>query len=281
MIADIETPAFGYEKKLIIVKNSGLFKREVKKKGAAFINQKEQIIDYIKNNVNLIESAICLIFIEEDADKSDKLTKLIEENGVVCNFERQKPVQIAKKLKQITNAYKVNVDENTLMYLIECVGLNMQDLINEIRKLIEYCGEGGRITKELIDILTIKQIESVIFDLTDNLGQKNIACAMQVLNNLIYQKEPLQKILITLYNHFKKLYLVNLSQKYNRNLAESLDLKPNQMFLTTKYRKQAGYFKENELRKILQELTDLDANSKIGLIDLKIGLESILCTYCS
>ena len=163
LIADIETPAFGYEKKLIIVKNSGLFKREVKKKGTAFINQKEQIIDYIKNNVNLIESAICLIFIEEDADKSDKLTKLIDENGVVCNFERQKPVQIAKKLKQITNAYKVNVDENTLMYLIECVGLNMQDLINEIRKLIEYCGEGGRITKELIDILTIKQIESVIF----------------------------------------------------------------------------------------------------------------------
>ena len=30
MIADIETPAFGYSKKLIIARNTGIFKREVK-----------------------------------------------------------------------------------------------------------------------------------------------------------------------------------------------------------------------------------------------------------
>ena len=32
LIADIETPAFGYPKKLIIVKNTGIFKREGKGK---------------------------------------------------------------------------------------------------------------------------------------------------------------------------------------------------------------------------------------------------------
>ena len=30
LIADIETPAFGYSKKLIIARNTGIFKREVK-----------------------------------------------------------------------------------------------------------------------------------------------------------------------------------------------------------------------------------------------------------
>ena len=50
----------------------------------------------------------------------------------------------------------------------------MQDLINEIRKLIEYAGTDGIITKEAIDKLSIKQIESVIFDLTDNLGKRDI-----------------------------------------------------------------------------------------------------------
>lgn len=48
----------------------------------------------------------------------------------------------------------------------------MQDLINEIRKLIEYAGENGKIKKEDIDKLTIKKLESVIFDLTDSLGKK-------------------------------------------------------------------------------------------------------------
>ena len=91
----------------------------------------------------------------------------------------------------------------------------------------------------------------------------------------------MQKILITLYHHFKKLYIIKIAQRENKNIAESLNLKPNQMFLTTKYKAQAKYFDTKELRKILQELTDLDANYKVGLIDLNIGLEAILCRYCS
>ena len=60
-----------------------------------------------------------------------------------------------------------------------------------------------------------------------------------------------------------------------------LNLKPNQTFLVNKYKMQAKYFKERELRKILQELIDLDYNYKVGVIDLQVGLESILCAYCS
>ena len=44
---------------------------------------------------------------------------------------------------------------------------------------------------------------------------------------------------------------------------------------------QAKYFSDNDLRSVLQELIDLDYNYKNGLIDLQVGLESILCRYCS
>lgn len=53
------------------------------------------------------------------------------------------------------------------------------------------------------------------------------------------------------------------------------------MFLVTKYKTQAKYFEEKDLRKVLGEIIDLDANYKIGLIDLEVGLEAILCRYCS
>lgn len=157
----------------------------------------------------------------------------------------------------------------------------MQNLINEIRKLIEYAGINGKIEKNDIDKLSTKQIESVIFDLTDSLGRRDVKNALEILNGLIYNKEPIQKILITLYNHFKKLFLIKLAIKENRNLVESLNLKPNQMFLQAKYKKQADYFSEAELRKIIEEFINLDANYKNGLIDINIGLESILCKYCS
>lgn len=280
IISDIETPAFGYEKKLIIARNTNLFKKSKKTTTSKDNSFETKLASYISENIETLKSSVVLVFVEETVEKN-KLIEAIEKNGVVCNFEVLKPAQISKRLKAICNAYKVNITEQDLQLLIENCGTNMQDLINEIRKLIEYAGEGGKIDKVAIESLSIKQIDAIIFDLTDNLGKKDIKNAMKVLNGLVYNKEPIQKILITLYNHFKKLYIVKLSEKYNRNLVESMNLKPNQMFLTTKYKKQADYFKEVELRKLLEEFINLDKNYKIGQIDLSIGLKSILCNYCS
>ena len=147
----------------------------------------------------------------------------------------------------------------------------MQDLINEIRKLIEYKGQNGTITKSDIDKLCTKQIQA----------KKICGKALDVYKGLIANKEPIQKILVTLYNHFKKLYIIKIAEKNNQNITDAMDLKPNQTFLISKYKAQAKYFEEKELRKILEELINLDANYKIGLIDLEIGLEAILCRYCS
>lgn len=278
LISDIEMPAFGYDKKLIVVKNAGLFKKDGRKKVGSPIQEK--IAEYIKKNYDIIEEAVILVFVENEADKN-VVFEAIAKSGIVCNIEELKPMQLVKKLKQICNLYKVNCDETTLNYLVEISGTNLQNLINEIRKLIEHAGENGTITVEDVNNLSIKQMESVIFELTDNLATKKIDKALEVLDNLIYQKEALQKILITLYNHFKKIYLCNEAVKYNKDVVTSLNLKPNQTFLVTKYKKQASYFKNNELKELLSALIDLDYNSKNGKIDIDIGLRSILCNYCS
>ena len=281
LISDIETPAFGYEKKLIIARNTGILKKEGKRKNAELTKLKEKINEYLNENIKIINESVVLVCVEEEADSKQELYKTIDKLGTVCKFDYQKPIQIEKRLKAICNGYKVQIDSATIQYLIECCGTNMQDLINEIRKLIEYAGENGKIQKEDIDKLAIKKMESIIFELTDNLGKKDITKALEVLKNLIYAKEPIQKILITLYNHFKKIYFTTLAVKYKKDVVNSLNLKPSQTFLVNKYKNQARYFKEKELKEILESLRDLDYNYKNGLIDLEIGLESILCFYCS
>lgn len=278
IISDIETPAFGYEKKLIIAKNTGLFKKEGKKKNIEVEKLKEKIEKYFNENIEEMRESVVLVFIEEEAEKG-KLLDIIEKNGITCKFDEQKPIELQRRLKAICDMYKVNIDSSTLQYFIECCGTNMQILINEIRKLIEFVGSGGTIKKDDIDKLSIRQIESIIFDLTDNLGQKNVSKALEVLHNLIYTKEPIQKILITLYNHFKKLYIVKLCVKYNKDIISSLKLKPNQTFLVNKYKNQSRLFTEENLEIIINELIDLDYKYKIGLIDIDIGLEAILCAY--
>ncbi len=276
LISNMQTPSFGYEKKLIVVRNSGLFEKQGRKKDKAKEELVEKLNYYINENIDQIKDTTVLVFIEEISDKN-KLYTTIEKLGIICNFEELKQNQISARLKSICSSYKVEISNEDINYLIENCGTNMQILINELRKLIEYVGENGTIKKEYIDLLCIKQIQAVIFDLTDNLGKKEISKSIQILDNLIYSKEPIQKILITLYNHFKKIYITKIAIQENKNLAQSLNLKPNQTFLTSKYKTQSGYFKKQELRKILQDITNLDANYKQGLIDLNIGLRTILC----
>ena len=48
IISDIETPSFGYEKKLIIAKNTGLFGKEAKKKTGEISKLKDKLAQYIK-----------------------------------------------------------------------------------------------------------------------------------------------------------------------------------------------------------------------------------------
>lgn len=273
LISDIETPAFGYEKKLIIIRDSNLFKKDCKSP------MKEKFKKYVSENMDIINEAVVIVFIEETVHKMD-LYKTVEKNAVIIETKELKPIEIKNRLKRICAMYKVQISDQNLNYLIETAGTSMQDLINEIRKLIEYAGENGEIQKEDIDKLTIKEIQAIIFDLTDYLGTKNTEKSLEVLNNLIYNKEPLQKIIITLYNHFRKIYLTKLALKERRDLVEVLSLKPNQVFLTTKYRKQAEYFKEKEILQILKELIDLDYKSKSGQIDLDIGLKTVLCKNC-
>ena len=218
LIYNIQSPAFGFDKKLIIVKNSGLFKKDGRKKVGSPIQ--ENVAKYI--NENTLDD-VTIIFIEDSVDKNN-VFEAISKKGIVVEFSELNEISLSRKLKQIASLYKVQISDSNLKYLIEVCGTNMQFLINEIRKLIEYSGPNGEITKEAIDSLAIKQIDSIIFDLTDNLGNKRTSKALDVLDGLIYNKEPLQKILVVLYNHFKKLYLCSLSIRLNKDISSSLGL---------------------------------------------------------
>ena len=92
LISDLETPAFGFPKKLIIAKNTGLFKKEkkstakskntkatktekenTKKKKAENTENKslqEKTADYLEENQKDLNETVELVFIEQEADKN-------------------------------------------------------------------------------------------------------------------------------------------------------------------------------------------------------------------
>ena len=278
LISNIEMPAFGYDKKLIIIKNSNIFKKDGRKKKNSTLE--EALINYFKENFEIIEQNCVIVFYEIETN-STELFGEIEKRAISFKSDYLDSKNLISYLKNICSLYHVEVDDATLMYMVENCGTSLRVLINELRKVIEYTGEGNKITKDAIDQLCIKQIESMIFDLTDNIGAKKISSALDILDNLLANKEPIQVILVTLYTHIKRLYLSKISNGASKDsLVAALGIKPNHVFLIKKYQGQSKNFSEVQLRSLLEALADLDYNSKIGNIDADVGLRSIICNYC-
>lgn len=101
LLSDMETPAFGYEKKLIIARNTGLFKKEGKRKNQEIHQFKEKLLTYFQENQSIIKESLVLVFVEEEADTKQKLFQKIEKQGIVCKFDLQKPQQVEKRVQAI------------------------------------------------------------------------------------------------------------------------------------------------------------------------------------
>ena len=102
---------------------------------------------------------------------------------------------------------------------------------------------------------------------------------MNAMDSWLYGGDPLMHIK---YEHA----IENVKKSLNTNHFEELIKKymldnTHASLLTLKPEKGLAQREENELKEILQKLRDLDYEYKNGLIDLQVGLESILCRYCS
>lgn len=263
---ELSTYSFFNEPKLIIVKLQKKSADEDEAKG-----KKEWLTEDLEDKIlNKIET-ITLVFLEEGTSKG-KLNKLITKNGKVIVFDKKKPQELVSWAQDFAKENNATLNKPEAVYLVDLCGSNKQVLVNEINKLIDY-SEDKKITKADIDKMCIKTSEVIIFDLTDSYGKKDVKSTLKYLEDLIENKEPLQKILIMITKHFKSLLLAKVVLEQGKNVATELGINP---YPAKKYSDQSKNFSKEELIKIFKELAQLDVDSKIGKIDLKIGLQKII-----
>ena len=90
------------------------------------------------------------------------------------------------------------------------------------------------------------------------------------------QKEPLQKIYIMIYRHYKSLYLIKYAIEHGYdNINEVLKLHP---FVFLKAKDQVKNYTLLELKNIYKMLMKLDIDNKSGNIDLYTGIINVMCT---
>lgn len=270
---EINTYPFGFNKKLIIVKF------EKKSSTASDTSEAEdEKIEWFTESLEqeLQQLTDVIVVFYGDFQKRSKVYKFVQKYGECLTFEKKKEYEILSWCVKIFKENDITISNNDVSYLIDICGTDKLMLKNEIDKLIDYSADTKKITKEDIDMLSIRTSDVIIFDLTDSLGNKNKKAALKSLNELLENKEPIQKIVIMIAKHFKSLLVAKVATIENKNVMDELATKS--AYAAGKYKNQSKSFSLEELKNIIKELAKLDIDSKTGMIDLKIGLERIICS---
>lgn len=267
--SEVVTYPFGFDKKLIIV---NIVSKANSEDGNTTKNDwfNEELTENILNSIDMN----VIVFVGDFQTRS-KIYKFVSQNGkcIECNKPRSKK-DVAPWIVSVAKQHGKNISVLNANYMIQTCGADKLMLYNEMQKLVDYIGERDEITKEDIESVGIRTLETIIFDLTDCLGSRNISNSLKFLEELLEQKEPIQKILIMIAKHFKSLLITKICLNENRNVADELNTKFP--FIVNKYKEQARRFTREELEQVLVDLAELDMDSKLGKIDLKIGLEVTL-----
>ncbi len=158
----------------------------------------------------------CLVVVYDliafKADARLKLTKTVKQVGQIVHFAPQPQNDLVDWIRRRFRAMDKDIDSRLAMELIFLCGDLMTNLASEIGKIGAYA-KGARITRADIDAVATPQLDAVVFQMTNYMGDRDFDRAMGVLGQLYQMQEPPIRILFTLSKQLRHLYTARLMQE--------------------------------------------------------------------
>lgn len=250
-----EVTFFG-NNKLIIIKNTNL----------------KFDIDILKN----IDEDVNIVIIEDSIDKRTSNYKEINKIAIVQEFKMLDRKSMTTYVYDLLKRYNLNLTFDVADYFVEVCGLNKNNNINEIKKLVIFMDDKNTITKDDIDKICSKTLNAKIFDVLNKIVNKDTKNAIKMLDDILKQKESIIKIYIMLYKQIKQMYMIKyLKQKNENDIATKLNIHPYTFKLLNN---TCNKYSLNELKKIIYMFDEYDEKTKLGEMDFEIGLKKIICS---
>lgn len=259
-----ETLPFFAERRVIVLESTELFK-----------SGGEQLAEYLAAPAE----TTTFLFVETEIDKRSKLYKAVDKLGRAVEFPRMDDTTLRKWVLGLLKKEGKQISTQALELFLEDTGNDMQNIRQELEKLLCYCLNREAITEQDVEEVCIRQISSQIFKMTDAISEGNQKRALQLYYDLIATRQPVMQILYMVTRQFNILFQVKelVAKGYQKQaIAEKVGLRP---YIAGQYMAQCKGFTRDRLRAALDECADTEYRIKSGLIDQQIGLEMLLVKY--
>lgn len=263
VISAAETMPFFSERRLIIIENSGLFKSQ------------SDLADYMK----AIPKTTYIVFVETEIDKRNRLFKAVKDAGTISEMNSLDENNLKLWITTILDKDKKKITSDTILYLLSKTGTDMENIQNEVEKLICYSYDREVITIQDIDEVCTTQISGKIFVMVDAIGSRNQVKALELYYDLLALKEKPMTILYLVTRQFNILIQVKdlLTLGYNNTvISQKTGLMP---FTISKYVNQAKNFTTETLKEALLSCAEIEEQIKTGRMIDKIGVEILIVKY--
>ena len=216
-----------------------------------------------------------LVFVEKEVDKRNKLYKYVQKNGLAVEMTAMNAADTKKFVAVKLRDSGKKIRESTAEYFLGQVEGSLNNIGNELEKLIAYTYGREEITKEDIDAVCSVQVTGQIFKMLDAAAAGQKQELMQYYHDLLELNESPMSILYLLTRHFNILLQVKaVSGSLSRQeIAKKIGIPP---FSVGKYQAQCKRFTKEQLKEMLQLCADTEFDFKQGRLSDRIGVEMLL-----
>lgn len=256
-----DTLPFFADYRLILIENSGLFKKDA-----------SELVKYLPS---MPESTI-LLFVESQMDKRSRLYKAIQAKGYAAELKRQEPAYIERWILSTLKTEEKQITRHTLNCFLERTGNDMEWIHSELDKLLSYTQGRDVITEEDIQQIGSVQVTGHIFDMVGAVSAHNRSRAMALYNDLLALKEPPMRILFLIARQFNQLMQIRqlTDQGTARSqIAAKLGLNP---YIAGKIQAQARAFSPQALKEAVTACVETEAAVKTGNLSDQLAVEILL-----
>jgi len=262
LVQAAQTLPFFADYRLVVVEKSGFFKSQ------------SELLQLLSS----IPDTTVMVFVEDEVDKRSKLFKFVKDNGYVSEMNGLDDKNLKLFAASLFNQHNHKITEADISYLLDKIGADMYNIVNEVEKISSYAAGKEIITREDIDAVITVQITGKIFAMVDAIGSRQTRKALELYYELIAVREKPLGILFMIIRHFNILLQVKdlHSRGYSSSISEMVGIP---VFTVSKYISQARNFTIRCLMDALEYGTDIEQQIKTGAIDERVGVELFIITF--
>lgn len=256
-----DTMPFFTEKRLILVEDSGFFK-----------NAADALVNYLPS----MPDTTCIVFVESEVDKRNRLYKKVKDLGYAAEMTRQDAAMLGRWAGGILAKEGKKITARTMEYFLSMTGDDMEHIRMELEKLISYTMGREVITDEDVKTICTVQVTNKIFDMVTAIGNRQTRKAMDLYEDLLTLKEPPMRILFLIARQFNQLLQVRemMGKGLDKNtIASKLKMQP---FVVNKMMPQARQFTKEQILGCVNLCVEMEEAVKSGRLQDRLAVELLI-----